>query len=141
MFLDASAVVAVLLNEPEAPGLLKAMEAARGTLRFSPVVRMEATLALVRAKVQARGKGPAAAEDFAAAAELVDGFFEAAEAQEMHITTGMGKEAIRALSVYGKVVGHAAQLNFGDALSYACAKAYHVPLLYKGGDFSETDLA
>mgnify|MGYP000943709961 CR=1 FL=1 len=77
----------------------------------------------------------------AAAAELVDGFFEAAEAQEMHITTGMGKEAIRALSVYGKVVGHAAQLNFGDALSYACAKAYHVPLLYKGGDFSETDLA
>lgn len=63
MFLDASAVVAVLLNEPEAPGLLKAMEASRGTLRFSPVVRMEATLALVRAKVQARGKGPAAAEN------------------------------------------------------------------------------
>ena len=49
MFLDASAVVAVLLNEPEAPGLLKAMEASRGALRFSPVVRMEATLALVRA--------------------------------------------------------------------------------------------
>ena len=38
-------------------------------------------------------------------------------------------------------VGHPAQLNLGDALSYACAKAYHVPLLYKGTDFSETDLA
>ncbi|MDK8872019.1 type II toxin-antitoxin system VapC family toxin [Paracoccus sp. SSJ] len=29
----------------------------------------------------------------------------------------------------------------GDALSYACAKAYRLPLLYKGGDFSETDMA
>lgn len=141
MFLDASAVVAVLLDEPDAPGLLKAMEAARGKLRFSPVVRMEASLALVRAKVQARGKGPATAEDFAQAGELVDGFFAAVEAAEMHITTGMGKEAIRALSVYGKVVGHPAKLNLGDALSYACARAFHVPLLYKGNDFSETDLA
>lgn len=64
MFLDASAVVAVLLNEPEAPGLLKAMEASRGTLRFSPVVRMEATLALVGAKVQARGKGHGNGKDY-----------------------------------------------------------------------------
>jgi ribonuclease VapC len=50
-------------------------------------------------------------------------------------------EAIRALSIYGKMVGHPAQLNMGDALSYACAKAFHVPLLYKGDDFSKTDLA
>ena len=141
MFLDASAVVAVLLDEPDAPALLKAMEAARGKLRFSPVVRVESTLGLVKARVQARGKGPATAEDFAAAGELVNGFLEAVEAQEMHISTGMGKEAIRALSVYGKVVGHPAKLNLGDALSYACAKAFHVPLLYKGGDFTETDLA
>lgn len=140
MFLDASAVVAVLLDEPEAPGLLKAMEAARGALRFSPVVRLEATLALVRVRVERRGKGPATAEDFARAGELVDGFIAASEAQEMHITSTMGKEAIRALSVYGKVVGHPAQLNMGDALSYACAKAYHVPLLYKGDDFKQTDL-
>ena len=141
MFLDASAVVAILLNEPEAPGLVKAMEAARGSLRFSPVVRLEAALALVSVRVEARGKGPATAGDFAQAAELVDGFLEAAAASEMHITTGMGREAIRALSVYGKVVGHPAKLNMGDALSYACAKAYHGPLLYKGNDFSETDLA
>ena len=141
MFLDASAVVAVLLNEPDAPALLKAMEAARGKLRFSPIVRVESILGLVKSRVQARGKGPASAKDFAAATELVESFLEAVDAHEMHISTGMGKEAIRALSVYGKVVGHPAQLNFGDALSYACAKAFHVPLLYKGGDFTETDLA
>ncbi|MDQ1902235.1 hypothetical protein RAH32_17575 [Paracoccus sp. WLY502] len=33
--------------------------------------------------------------------------------------------------------GHPAQLNIGDALCYACAKAYHVPSLYKGDDFSK----
>ncbi|MDO5703574.1 MAG: type II toxin-antitoxin system VapC family toxin [Paracoccus sp. (in: a-proteobacteria)] len=140
MFLDASAVVAVLLDEPDAAGLLKAMETAHGKLRYSPVVRVESTLGLVKVRVQARGKGPATAEDFAAAVELVDSFLEAVEAHEMHINAGMGKEAIRALSVYGKVVCHPAQLNFGDALSYACAKAYRVPLLYKGNDFRETDL-
>ncbi|AUH35678.1 hypothetical protein CUV01_19365 (plasmid) [Paracoccus tegillarcae] len=33
---------------------------------------------------------------------------------------------------------HPAQLNMGDALSYACVRAEQVPLLYKGRDFSET---
>lgn len=140
MFLDASVVAAVLLQEEDGPAFLKAMEAARGTLRYLPIVRLEATLALVRKRVERRGKGPAA-EDFAAAADLVDELLKALEAKEMHITGSMGAEAIRALSVYGKVVGHPAQLNMGDALSYACAKAFHVPLLYKGDDFSKTDLA
>ena len=141
MFLDASALVAVLLQEPDGATLLKAMEAARGKLRFSPVVRMEAVLALVHARLMKRGKGPASDEDFAEATELVDGLLVALEAHEMHITTGIGKDAIKALSLYGKLAGHPAQLNLGDALSYACAKAYRVPLLYKGQDFSETDLA
>lgn len=142
MFLDASAVVAVLLQEEEdGPAMLKAMEVASTKLRFSPVTRIEATLALVRERVKARGKGPAKAGDFDDAAALVDEFFEAVGAHEMHITTGMGKEAIKALATYGKMVGHPAQLNMGDALSYTCAKAYRDPLLYKGKDFSETDLA
>ena len=141
MFLDASVVAAVLLQEEDGPAFLKAMEAARGTLRYSPIVRLEATLALVRKRVERRGKGPATAEDFAAATDLVDELLKELEAKEMHITGSMGAEAIRALSIYGKVVGHPAQLNMGDALSYACAKAFHVPLLYKGDDFSKTDVA
>ncbi|MFT3690887.1 hypothetical protein [Paenirhodobacter sp.] len=59
----------------------------------------------------------------------------------MQITETVGNEALRALSVYGKQVGHPAQFNMGDALSYACAKVCHIPLLYKGSNFSETDLA
>lgn len=58
-----------------------------------------------------------------------------------HYHASMGKDAIGALALYGKMVGHPAQLNMGDAFSYSCAKAYRVPLLYKGMDFSETDMA
>ena len=35
---------------------------------------------------------------------------------------------------------HPARLNFGDCFAYALAKAEGEPLLYKGGDFSKTDL-
>lgn len=141
MFLDASAITAVLLGEDGGPMLLKAMEGARGKLRFSPVVRLESALALVRARVQNRGKGPATAEDFEKASALVDDLMTTLEAYEVHISSGIGQDAIKALSVYGKVVGHPAQLNMGDALTYACAKACRAPLLYKGNDFAQTDLA
>lgn len=141
MFLDASAVVAVLLRDKEAPVLLKAMEGARGKLRYSPVVRIEAVLKLVRRKAELHRNIPALAEDFADAAQLVADFMTAVEAREMHITKGMGEEAIRVLSTHGKAAGHPAQLDLADALSYACAKAYHVPLLYSGDEFGKTDLA
>jgi ribonuclease VapC len=42
---------------------------------------------------------------------------------------------------YGKGRGHPARLNFGDCFAYAMAKQHGVPLLYKGDDFSQTDLA
>ena len=74
MFLDARAVVAVLLSEPQAPALMKTIEAARGTLRFLRVVQLESTFALVPVRIQAQGKGSAAAENFAKAGELADSF-------------------------------------------------------------------
>lgn len=141
MFLDASAIVAVLLREEDASIYLKAMEGAKGRLRVSPIARLEAVLALVRDRIERRGKGPAEAGDFAEAADLVNDFLAMVEAREMHISSGMADEAIRALAKYGKMAGHPAKLNMGDALAYACAKAFHVPLLYKGNDFKETDIA
>ena len=45
-----------------------------------------------------------------------------------------------AFAHYGKGQGHPAQLNFGDCISYALAKAENAPLLYKGGDFAQTDV-
>jgi ribonuclease VapC len=48
--------------------------------------------------------------------------------------------AQEAFTRYGKGQGHRAQLNFGDCLSYAVAKAENLPLLFKGADFSYTDI-
>lgn len=48
--------------------------------------------------------------------------------------------AITAYRLYGKGSGHTAGLNFGDCFSYALAKLRDEPLLFKGDDFSRTDL-
>lgn len=48
--------------------------------------------------------------------------------------------AMAALETFGKGRGHPAQLNFGDCLAYAIAKVHGVPLLFKGRDFSKTDV-
>ena len=47
--------------------------------------------------------------------------------------------AIEAFRKFGKG-RHSAGLNFGDCFSYALAKATGEPLLFKGGDFSQTDM-
>ncbi|NBU25922.1 MAG: PIN domain-containing protein [Gammaproteobacteria bacterium] len=49
--------------------------------------------------------------------------------------------AYAAFVAYGKGNGHPAALNFGDVFSYALAKTRGLPLLYKGRDFAETDIA
>ena len=48
--------------------------------------------------------------------------------------------ALDAYQTYGKG-RHRAKLNFGDCFAYACAKANGAKLLYKGDDFTHTDLA
>ena len=52
----------------------------------------------------------------------------------------IGRRALDAAARFGRVVGHPANLNLGDCFVYACAKAYRVPLLFKGEDFSQTDI-
>ena len=49
--------------------------------------------------------------------------------------------AYAAFVAYGKGSGHLAGLNFGDLFGYALAKVRGLPLLFKGNDFSETDIA
>jgi ribonuclease VapC len=61
-------------------------------------------------------------------------------AQIIQISASIGREALTASRLYGRN-RHPADLNFGDCFAYACAKAYRIPLLYKGDDFAQTDLA
>jgi ribonuclease VapC len=48
--------------------------------------------------------------------------------------------AYAAFLAFGRGSGHPARLNMGDVFAYALAKVRNLPLLYKGNDFSETDL-
>ncbi|WP_309083686.1 type II toxin-antitoxin system VapC family toxin [Chelativorans sp.] len=51
------------------------------------------------------------------------------------------KAAYEAFVLYGKGNGHPAALNLGDLFAYALAKTWNLPLLFKGNDFAQTDLA
>ena len=48
--------------------------------------------------------------------------------------------AIEVMARFGKGMGHPAQLNMGDCFAYACARTNGAPLLFKGDDFSQTDI-
>ena len=75
------------------------------------------------------------------ARQIVDEYLKEIGAREIDISPEIGNDALDAAAAFGKTAGRGAKLNFGDCFSYACAKASGVPLLYKGDDFSQTDLA
>ena len=56
------------------------------------------------------------------------------------VTEEQARVAREAYRDFGKGSGHPAQLNFGDCFSYALAKVTGEPLLFKGDDFSHTDV-
>lgn len=67
-------------------------------------------------------------------------FIIAIGAKEMVISTDIGRRALEAGRQYGKAAGHAAALNMGDCLAYACAHSYRLPLLVREGGLSRTDV-
>ena len=129
MFVDASALVAMLFVEPEAWNLSRRLEAAGGGVT-SPLALFEASAALMRrptTRVQADLE--------------ISELLQETNVSIIPITPEIGKLALAAFERYGKGRGHPAQLNMGDCFAYACAQALNVPLLYKGDDFARTDLA
>ncbi len=128
MFVDASAWTAILLNEPERAALkVKLSEAA--IVLTSAISTWEAVRAVAR-----ETKRP-----FADAVDIVSGLQESYEARIALIGEAEQALALEAHARFGKGV-HPAKLNMGDCFAYACAKVHGVPLLYKGGDFSLTDI-
>jgi ribonuclease VapC len=142
MFVDASVIVAILNKEPGWEDLEKQLSAATGPAHVSPLVRFEAVQGLARAAAEnIRKNTKPTPEMLAHARELVEDFATEITAKDIMISVDIGNGAIDASMNYGKAVGHKADLNFGDCFAYACAKAHRLPLLYKGNDFSQTDLA
>lgn len=130
MFVDASALVAVLLKEADAQVYSAAMEAAERTLT-SPIAIYEAVCAIMRERKYSRRDAQSRVEEALATAGM----------QIVPISQEIGIRALGAFEMYGKGRGHRARLNMGDCFAYACAKSLGVPLLYKGDDFVHTDLA
>jgi ribonuclease VapC len=129
MFVDASAIVAILNGEPEADSFTEALEQNAGGLT-SAIAVFEATLALCRVR-------HVTIEE--AAADVCE-FMNVAGVENMPITEAETRTALAAFARYGKGRGHPARLNMGDCLAYAMARNLKVPLLFRGDGFPKTDI-
>jgi ribonuclease VapC len=127
--LDASAIVAIIIGEPERDALMEALEPA-SEITTSPVAVYEATLGLVRILKRSVEDAEADVMEFLRLARVA---IQPIQPETAHV-------ALEAFARYGKGRGHAARLNLGDCFIYAQAKAGGGSLLYKGDDFSKTDI-
>ena len=119
---DSSALIAIAIGEPEAKSLmLKLHEAKAVTISAATVTE---TL------IVAYGRD----------CEIpIRAMFEKFGMMIEPVTEARAKAAAAAYRRYGKG-WHAASLNYGDSFSYALAKELNCPLLFKGNDFSLTDV-
>lgn len=129
VFIDSSALVALLLAEPDWQNI--AAKIATAKRRRTSAVAILETVMVVASRM---GINPEAAES-----RLGD-LLQAHAVETIAVDEACVRRAIRAFSRYGKG-RHPARLNLGDCISYACAREHGLTLLYKGEDFAQTDLA
>ena len=125
MIVDTSALVAILLDEPDAEKLSAAI-AANTPRIISAVSALEASIVIESKKGEA---GLALLDELLNLAQLEIVAFDDAQQQ-------LARVAYRR---YGKG-RHPAGLNFGDCCAYALAKVRNEALLFKGNDFNQTDI-
>lgn len=121
---DTSSLVAVVLGESDAERHLERLRL--GPAQLSSVSFFEATIV-----VEAR-QGADAVRDLELLVE--------ATAEIVAVDVEQARAAVAAWRRFGKG-RHPAALDFGDCFSYAVARLAGIPLLYKGDDFSQTDVA
>ena len=126
MVIDTSALLAILQDEPERRRFNEAIEAAESR---SISVASFVELSII---IEAR-HGTEGVRD-------LDLFIERAAIELIPVDVDQGRLARRAFTQFGKG-RHPAGLNFGDCFAYALARVLGEPLLYKGDDFRQTDIA
>jgi ribonuclease VapC len=124
--IDLSAVVAILCGETEAQRYSDIMEAADG--RYLSAANMLETSMVMHNRLGA------------VADRSVDEFLSDAEVEVVNVTRQTADIAFAAFRQFGKGTGRPGVLNFGDCFSYALARELELPLLFKGNDFSRTDI-
>jgi ribonuclease VapC len=126
MVIDTSVLVAVLAMEPDAAQLAAAIEA-DATRLISAATLVEASMVI---ESRHRSAGASELDLLIAKAGMV---IEA-------VTPDQAELAREAWRRFGKG-RHPAGLNFGDCFAYALARTTGEPLLFKGSDFAQTDVA
>lgn len=125
MVLDTSAVAAILFDEPEAAIL-------DHKIVDDPVRLMSAATFLEAAIVVEARLGDAGGREF-------DLWLHRAEIEILAVDAEQADLARRAWRRFGRG-RHPAGLNYGDCFSYALAAMRDEPLLFKGDDFTKTDV-
>ncbi len=115
MIIDASAIIAILRDEPEARSFANAIAAAKAR-RISAVNYVEAAVVIDGSR------NPVASRRF-------DDLFRVAELVVEPVTEMQARIAREAYRDFGKGSGHSAALNFGDCFAYALAKEASEPIL------------
>lgn len=127
LVVDSSAILAILRDEPERDRFLEVLLTAEP--RFISAV-----------SVQELGMVVVGRFGTDATWEPLDALILRLEVQTVAHDAMLARTAREAFLRFGKG-RHPARLNFGDCAAYALAKAYDLPLLFKGDDFSKTDIA
>lgn len=126
MIVDTSALIAILRNESDAAAYAEAI--ARAGVR-----RLSAANYVETAAVIDGSRDPVASRRF-------DDLVREAGLVIEAVTPAQARIARDAYRDFGRGSGHPAQLNFGDCFAYALARDKNEPLLFKGTDFSRTDI-
>lgn len=120
---DTSALMAIVLNEPEADACIAAL-AAEDDLLISAGTMAEALIVSARRNVEEEIE------------RLIDGLgFEV-----VSVTSASARRVAKAYARWGRGA-HPAALNFGDCFAYEVAVERRCRLLFVGDDFSRTDVA
>src|SRR5262249_36373517 len=126
MIVDTSALIAILLDEPEAASCAHAIE-------NSVVRRVSAANFVEAAVIIDASRDPVASRRF-------EDLIKEAQIIIEPVTESQARIAREAYRDFGKGSSHPAKLNFGDCFAYALAKFTGEPLLFKGDDFAHTDI-
>ena len=125
MVVDSSVLIAILLGEPEAEYYSKQL-ANTNDIYISAVSIVESSMVIEYKR------GEQGAKEYDALLDIITPTIVAFDNQQADLARTAWRQ-------YGKG-RHPAKLNFGDCCSYALAKHLNHPLLFKGDDFSKTDL-
>jgi len=126
---DVSAIVAILTGESGDDALMTALEG-ESDIETSPVAVYEATLGVARVLSLSVEDAETSVMEFLRLTGVV---VQPIKSETVHV-------ALQAFARYGKGGRHPARLNMGDCFIYAHARTAGAALLYKGDDFSKTDI-